>query len=230
MGSPLHCHLTSRPSVIMSTTQLLEALNWRYAVKQFDATKKIAPENLDRHRRTVSVLSASSFGLRPYRFYVIENPAIRAQLLPYSWGQNQVVDASHYVVFAGRTAMTAEEIAAFIRLTATTRGQNPESLKGLQDMMNGSNLNEGFQAQAASWAAAQAYIALGNLLTSAALIGVDACPMEGFVKAEYDKILDLPAQGYAAVVCCALGYRASADKYASLQKVRPPKAELVKIV
>jgi len=212
-----------------TTAQLLEALNWRYAVKQFDATKKIAPEIWSAIEDSL-VLSASSFGLQPYRFYIIENPAVRAQLLPHSWGQSQVVDASHYVVFAGRTAMTAEEIAAFIRLTATTRGQTPESLKGLQDMMNGSLLNEGFQAHASSWAAAQAYIALGNLLTSAALVGVDACPMEGFVKEEYDKILDLPAQGYGAVVCCALGYRASTDKYASLQKVRPPKADLVKIV
>ena len=212
-----------------STSQLLEALSWRYAVKQFDATKKIAPEIWTALEDSL-VLSASSFGLQPYRFYVIANPAVRAQLLPYSWGQNQVVDASHYVVFAGRTAMTAEEIAAFIRLTASTRGQAPESLKGLQDMMNGSLLNEGFQARAASWAAAQAYIALGNLLTSAALVGIDACPMEGFVKEEYDKILDLPAQGYSAVVCCALGYRASTDKYAALQKVRPAKTELVKIV
>ena len=216
-------------STPITTTQLLEALNWRYAVKQFDATKKIAPGTWSAIEDSL-VLSASSFGLQPYRFYVIENTAVRAQLLPYSWGQNQVVDASHYVVFAGRTAMTAEEIAAFIRLTATTRGQALESLKGLQDMMNGSILNGGFQAQAAAWAGAQAYIALGNLLTSAALVGVDACPMEGFVKENYDQILDLPSQGYGAVVCCALGYRASTDKYASLQKVRPPKAELVKVI
>jgi nitroreductase len=216
-------------STPITTTQLLEALNWRYAVKQFDATKKIATDTWAAIEDSL-VLSASSFGLQPYRFYVIANPAVRAQLLPNSWGQNQVVDASHYVVFAGRTAMTAEEIAAFIRLTATTRGQATESLKGLQDMMHGSILNEGFQAQAAAWAGAQAYIALGNLLTSAALVGVDACPMEGFAKEEYDKILDLPAQGYGAVVCCALGYRASTDKYASLQKVRPPKAELVKVI
>ena len=80
------------------------------------------------------------------------------------------------------------------------------------------------------WAARQAYIALGNLLTSAALLGVDTCPIEGFVPAEFDRILDLPAQGYAAVVCCALGYRSATDKYAALPKVRFPAADLIRVV
>ena len=216
------------PSTI-SNSQLLAALNWRYAVKQFDANKKIATDTWAAIEDSL-VLSASSFGLQPYRFLVIANPAVRAQLLPHSWGQTQVVDASHYVIFAGRTAMTAQEIDAFIKLTADTRGQSVESLKGLHGMMNGSLLNENFQKRAAAWAAAQAYIALGNLLTSVAMLGVDACPMEGFVKEEYDKILGLPAQGLSAVVCCAVGYRASTDKYATLKKVRPAKADLVKTI
>jgi nitroreductase len=94
-------------------------------------------------------------------------------------------------------------------------------------MMAGSLVGDQAKARIPHWAAHQAYIALGNLLTSAALLGVDACPMEGFVPAEFDKILDLPAQGYAAVVCCALGYRSADDKYAKIPKVRLPAAELV---
>lgn len=213
----------------ISNSQLIGALNWRYAVKQFDSAKKI-PADTWAALEEALVLSASSFGLQPYRFLVIADPMMRLKLLPHSWGQNQVVDASHYVVFAGRTAMTREDIDTFIQLTATTRGQTSESLKGLHGMMSGSLLNDQFQAKARHWSAAQAYIALGNLLTSAALLGVDACPMEGFVPAEYDKVLDLSAQGYASVVCCALGYRASTDKYAALKKVRPAKAELVKTI
>lgn len=213
----------------VTNPQLLAALNWRYSVKQFDATKKISADTWTTIEDSL-VLSASSFGLQPYRFVVIADPALRAKLVPHSWGQGQVVDASHYVVFAGRTQMTAREIDAFIQLTATTRGQTFDSLKGLHGMMTGSILNERFQKQVQSWAAAQACIALGSLLTAAALLGVDACPMEGFVPAEYDKLLDLPAQGYASVVCCALGYRASTDKYATLKKVRPAKSELVKTV
>ena len=213
----------------VSTTQLLEVLRWRYAVKQFDATKKIPADTWAALEESL-VLSASSFGLQPYRFLVIGDPAMRTKLLPHSWGQNQVVDASHYVVFAGRTKMTAKEIDGFIQLTASTRGQTLDSLKGLHGMMTGSILSEKFQANVGHWAAAQAYIALGNLLTSAALLGVDACPMEGFVPAEYDRILDLPGQGFASVVCCALGYRAGTDKYATLKKVRPAKSELVKTI
>lgn len=216
------------PSPI-STSQLLASLNWRYAVKQFDPSRKIPADTWAALEDSL-VLSASSFGLQPYRFYVIASPGVRTQLLPHSWRQNQVVDASHYVVFAGRTSLTEQEIDTFIQLTATTRSQPLDSLKGLRGMMSGSLLNESFQQRVPAWAAAQAYIALGGLLTASALLGVDACPMEGFVPAEYDKLLGLPAQGYASVVCCALGYRAVSDKYATLKKVRPAKSELVKTV
>ncbi len=213
----------------ISNSQLLDSLRWRYAVKQFDPTKKISDDTWAALEDSL-VLSASSFGLQPYRFLVISDPAVRAKLLPHSWEQNQVVDASHYVVFAGRTQMTEKEIDSFLHLTANTRGQAVDSLKGLRGMMTGSILSDKFQVNVAQWAALQAYIALGSLLTSAALLGVDACPMEGFVPAEYDRVFDLPAQGYASVVCCALGYRASTDKYATLKKVRPAKAELVKTI
>ncbi len=208
-------------------SQLTQALHWRYSVKQFDASKKIPADTWAAIEDSL-VLSASSFGLQPYRFLVINDPVMRAKLFPHTWGQSQVTDASHYVVFAGRETMTAKEIDGFINLTATTRGQAVESLKGLHGMMNGSILNEHFQSRAKQWAASQAYIALGSLLVSAAVLGVDACPMEGFIPAEYDKLLDLPSQGYASVVCCALGYRSAGDKYAALKKVRPPKSDLVK--
>jgi nitroreductase len=210
----------------ISSSQLLDSLRWRYAVKQFDATKKISDETWSALEESL-VLSASSFGLQPYRFLIIRDPEIRARLLPHSWGQKQVVEASHYVVFAERTRMTESDIDAFLDLTARTRGQAVESLKGLRGMMTGSILSPAFQTQVPQWAALQVYIALGSLLTSAALLGVDACPMEGFVPAEYDQILDLRAQGYASVVCCALGYRASSDKYATLKKVRRTKSELI---
>ena len=95
-------------------------------------------------------------------------------------------------------------------------------------MMTGMLLSEGFRPFAPHWTARQAYVALGSLLTCAAVLGVDACPIEGFVPAEFDKLLELPQQGLAAVVCCALGYRAAGDKYASAAKVRFPKSELVK--
>ena len=209
--------------------QLLEALNWRYATKQFDAAKKIPTATFGALEESL-VLSASSFGLQPYRFLVINDKAMREKLLPHTWGQRQVVDASHYVVFAGRTTMTEQEIDAFLKLTADTRGMSVELLNGYRGMMTGMLLADAFKPKVPHWAALQAYIALGNLLTSAAVLGVDACPIEGFVPAEYDKLLGLPEQGYASVVCCALGYRAATDKYATAKKVSAAKADLVKVI
>ena len=209
--------------------QLLNALNWRYATKNFDPTR-IIPEATWKTLEKTLVLSPSSFGLQPYRFLVVKDPAVRAALQPHSWNQTQVVNASHYVVFAGRTAMTEAEIDRFLERIVEVRGVSRESLEGYRGMMYGSLLSSGAEARIPHWSALQAYIALGNLLTSAALLGIDTCPIEGFAPAEYDVILDLKKQGYASVVCCALGYRASHDKYSSASKVRLLAEELVKTI
>ena len=213
----------------ITNKQLLEALNWRYATKQFDSAKKIPADTIAALEESL-VLSASSFGLQPYRFLIINDKTVREKLLPHTWGQKQVVDASHYVVFAARTGITEREIDAFLKLTADTRGMAVELLNGYRGMMTGMLLADSFKPKVTQWATLQAYLALGNLLTSAGLLGVDACPMEGFVPAEYDKVLGLPEQGYASVVCCALGYRAATDKYATAKKVRGAKSDLVKVI
>lgn len=210
-------------------TQLLDALNWRYATKAFDASKKIAEATWKTLEKTL-VLSPSSFGLQPYRFLVVEDPSTRAKLQPHSWNQSQVVDASHYVVMAGRTSMTEAEIDLFLNRVVEVRGIPLESLEGYRGMMYGSLLSPGSDARIPHWAALQVYIALGNLMTSAALLGIDTCAIEGFVPAEYDAILGLKEQGYASVVCCALGYRSAEDKYASAPKVRFPAANLIKTI
>ncbi len=201
------------------SSQLLDALRWRYATKAFDANRKISADIWSALEDSL-VLSPSSFGLQPYRFFVINDPATRERLLPHAWGQRQVVDASHFVVFAARTSVTEVEIDNFIAHIARARGVTPEYLASYRGMMTGMLLSDGFKPR-------QAYIALGNLLTSAALLGVDACPMEGFVPAEFDMVLGLPAQGLAAVVCCALGYRHPDDKYALAPKIRLSKSDLL---
>jgi nitroreductase len=213
----------------ISPKQLLEAQNWRYATKVFDPNRKIPAETWNALEQSL-VLSPSSFGLQPYRFLVIVDPALREQLVPHSWGQRQVVDASHYVVFASRTSVTEAEIDQFIARIAEARGVTRESLAGYRGMMTGPLLSEEFKSFAPHWTARQVYIALGNLMTSAALLGVDACPMEGFTPAEYDRLLGLTAQGLTAVVGCALGYRGVTDKYASLPKVRLAASSLVRHV
>lgn len=209
--------------------QLLDSLNWRYATKAFDATKKI-PETTWKTLEETLVLSPSSFGLQPYRFLVVKDPAIRKQLQPHSWNQTQVVDASHYVVMTARTAMTETEIDRFLDRVVEVRGIPRETLEGYRGMMYGSLLSPGAESRIPHWAALQAYIALGNLMTSASLLGVDTCAIEGFAPAEYDAILGLKEQGYASVVCCALGYRSTEDKYAGLAKVRFQNSDLIKTV
>jgi nitroreductase len=213
----------------MTNEQLLSALNWRYATKIFDATKKI-PADVWKTLEQSLVLTPTSYGLQPYRFLVINDPATRTALLPHSWGQKQVVNASHFVVFTARTEMREEDVDRFIKRTADVRKLPDGAFNPYRDMMIGDLINGPRGKIAHEWATRQTYIALGNLMTCAAVLGVDACPMEGLVPAEYDKVLNLNGSGYATVVACALGYRAANDKYAGLAKVRYETKDVVHYV
>jgi nitroreductase len=150
-------------------------------------------------------------------------------LLPHSWGQKQVVDCSHFVVFTAKTIMTEADVDKFIRRTVEIRKlPAPEALGTYRFMMLGDVVNGPRGKIAHEWATRQTYIALGNLMTCAAVLGVDACPMEGLVPSEYDKVLNLNGSGYATVVACALGYRSPDDKYAKLPKVRYDMKDVVR--
>jgi nitroreductase len=204
-------------------------MEWRYATKVFDPGKKIPAEVWQALERAL-VLSPSSYGLQPYRFLVINDPVKRSELFPHSWNQKQVVDCSHFIVFTARTQMTETDVDRFIALTSRVRNIPAENLSAYRGAMVGDLVNGPRSKIVHEWATRQTFIALGNLMTCAAVLGVDACPMEGFLPAEYDRVLDLENSGYASVVCCALGYRAANDKNASLAKVRHETAELVRLV
>jgi nitroreductase len=210
----------------ISTSTLLRQLNWRYATKKFDPARKIPAATWAALEKAL-VLSPSSYGLQPYHFVVVNDPELRKRLRAASWDQPQVTDASHFVVFARKLLLTEGDVEKFVNLTTDTRGLERGSLRGYFDMMVGDLVRGPRNAIIKEWAARQTYIALGNLLTSAALLGVDACPMEGFDPAKYDEILGLPAKGYGATNACALGYRAADDKYAAAKKVRFPAGELI---
>jgi nitroreductase len=171
-------------------------------------------------------LTPSSGGLQPWKFVVVTDPAVRAKLLPASYGQAQIADASHLVVFAAKKNFTEADVDAHIKHTAQVRGVSPADLAPYRDILVGGIVKSMDEPARAAWARNQAYIALGNLLTSAALLSIDACPMEGFNRAQYDEILGLSAQGLASAVIATLGYRSSADKYAGAPKVRFPKNEI----
>lgn len=206
--------------------QLLAGLNWRYATKQFDPSRKISPEDWAVLEEALT-LSPSSGGLQPWKFLVITDPVIREKLLPASFGQSQIKDASHLVVFTVNKEFGEAEVDAHIAQTAAVRGISVESLAPFRAMLVGGIVNSMDETARLAWAKRQAYIALGVLLSSAALLGIDACPMEGFLPAEYDSILGLGDQGLTTAVICPVGYRAETDAYATLPKVRFPKEQVL---
>lgn len=209
----------------MQSSELIDSLQWRYATKEFDATKKISAELWDTIEECL-VLTPSSFGLQPWKFIVVADAEVKKKLLPHSWSQQQVVDCSHLVVLAAQSPVTEKELDGFIDATVATRGVERESLQFYRDMMGGfvANMDD---AQLLTWAKNQVYIALGQLMATAAVLKVDACPMEGIIPAEYDKILGLEGSGYFTTVACPMGYRAESDKYASLAKVRYSKSQMI---
>lgn len=209
----------------LNPDQLLASLRWRYATKQFDASRKIPADTWAALEESL-VLTPSSFGLQPWKFMVIEDPAFRFQLLAESWKQPQVTDASHYVVLTARTDLTAEDVDSWIACMAEVQGVAVDSLAGYKGVV------EGF-AQAMSqedrhqWNSRQVYIALGQLMLAAAVLGIDACPMEGISKEGYDHVLGLAGSGYSTAVACALGYRADSDRYAKAPKARFARSQVI---
>jgi len=198
---------------------LLDAHKRRYATKQFDPLKKI-PSDIWATLEEILVLSPSSFGLQPWKFLVISNPQIREALVAESWGQRQVADASHLVVFAVKHPMSAADVRRHIERTAEVHGTDLDKLAGFENVVVGFLEKPPYPLDVREWSTRQIYIALGNLMTSASLLGVDTCPMEGLSPSGYDKVLGLEGTGYHTVVACPVGYRTEGDKYAALPKVR----------
>ncbi|MEL6160900.1 MAG: NAD(P)H-dependent oxidoreductase [Cyanobacteria bacterium J06623_5] len=202
-----------------SAEQVTNALHWRYATKKFNPEKKISDENWKALEKSL-VLSPSSFGLQPWKFFVVRNPGIREQLVELSWGQSQVTDASHFVVMAIKKDIGADDVAPYISRMSEVRDTPTEKLEGLENAIKGYLAEPPFPLQPDKWSAKQVYLALGFFMYSAAVLGIDTCPMEGFIPSKYDEVLGLAAQGYSSVVLCAAGYRADDDKTADMAKVR----------
>lgn len=209
----------------LSSEQLLERLEWRYATKQFDPDRKIDDATWNAVEEALR-LSPSSGGLQPWKFIIVTDAKIRETLVPASFGQTQVRDASHLVVFTVKKNFGEAEVDAHLRQTAERRHIPVESFAGFRAMLLGGIVNGMDPAARQAWAARQTYLALGTLLTSAALLGIDAAPMEGFSPAQYDEILGLSKLGLASTVICALGYRSDTDPYAHAPKVRFDKKDL----
>lgn len=200
-------------------SQLLEALNWRYATKSFDPNRTIPADTWNALEQSL-VLTPSSYGLQPWKFLVITDKPLREQLVAHSWKQRQVADCSHLVVMAVKKKMSEADIDKFIHRMAEVRGGTADALAGFKKMMMGDVVSGERSQGAAEWAARQAYIALGQFMASAALLGVDTCPMEGFEPAKFDEVLQLAGEGLTTAVLCPAGYRSADCRYATLPKVR----------
>lgn len=202
-----------------------EALMWRYATKQFDATKKIA----DEHIQTIlesGHLSPSSYGLQPWKLILIENKDLREKLKSAAYNQSQVTDASHLIVIAHRNDMSEEYIDSYMKSIATTRGIEVSSLDGFKAAITGAIAHRNPE-DIKAWNARQTYIPLGIMLETAALLEIDSCPMEGFDTKAFDEILGITGMGYSSVVMLTLGYRANEDASAHYKKSRFPFEEIV---
>lgn len=197
---------------------LTAALQWRYATKAFNANQKIETATFDALLEALR-LSPSSFGLQPWKFIVVENTDLRDQLRAQSWNQPQVTDASHLIVFAAKEVISSSDIHDWINCLALTQHTPIDQLAPLQGMIqqftNAMSIDEMHQ-----WNIHQLYIALGQLMTSAAVLGIDTCPLEGISPVGYDQILKLEGSGYSTKVACALGFRSEHDKYATAPKAR----------
>jgi len=209
------------------TSTLLDALNWRYATKKFDPIRKI-PEETWAALEQALVLSPSSCGLQPWKFIVVTDPAMKARLVPLSWRQTQPVDCSHFVIFTVRRGLDAADVDRFIRRVADVRGGPVEAQAGFRKMIVGTVEKASAAGTLDPWQTNQVFLALGQFIASAAVLGVDTCPMEGIEPAKYDELLELGGSGYATVVACAAGYRAADDRHAVLKKVRFPIEEVVR--
>ncbi len=191
----------------ISGEALLAQLNWRYATKSFDPERKISPDDWAALEKAL-ILTPTSYGFQPYRFVVITDQAMKEQLVARSWGNKQIAQSSHYVVFAAKHSVNEADVDHYLARVAEVRAVSVESLAGFKKALLG-DIVEGPRSQwQHEWGSRQAYLAL-----------IDPV--------KYDELLGLPATGYRTVVACAAGYRAAGDKYAGAPKVRFPAEELL---
>lgn len=209
-----------------SNEVLVQQLKWRYAVKQFDPTKKVAAADWQALEETL-LLTPTSYGLQPVKYVVVTDQAIKEQLLPHAFNQTQVRDCSHLVVIAGKTDVSESDIENYLDRMTATREVTRESQADFAQILHGFAQKLQTDNRTAEWSARQAYIALGFLLMAAALRGIDSCPMEGFLPHGVNEVLNLEAQKLSAVVLCPIGYRAHEDWLGSLAKVRQPRESII---
>lgn len=209
-------------------SKIIEDLNWRYATKKFDSSKKVSEQDLEIITESLR-LTPSSYGLQPLKFLIIEDKEIRSKLKENSFNQAQIIDASHLIVICTYKEITEEFINNYLEIISEERSTSLESLNGYGDFMKNTILAMD-KSKVYEWNSKQAYIALGQLLHTCASLRIDATPMEGFNSKAYDEILDLNNKGLHSVLACPIGYRSLEDPNQFLKKVRRAKNYLFDLI
>lgn len=205
-------------------SNFIKNAQWRYATKKFDSSKKVSKEDLETLKEAIR-LSASSYGLQPYKVFIIENPELRAKLQPAAWNQSQIVDASQLLVFANIVNFSNEHIDTYMENLTKTRGIELAAVQGYADFMK-TKITPLATEDKNAWTSKQTYLALGNLLNAAAELKIDATPMEGFEPEKVNEILGLNVLGLNASLLATIGYRHEEDTTQHFAKVRKPNEEL----
>jgi nitroreductase len=205
---------------------IIEKLNWRYATKKFDSSYKLNESEVELVKSVIQ-LSPASYGLQPYKVLIVNNPDVREKLKEVSWNQPQITDSSALLVFVRNKVIDETEVDTFVDNIVKTRGVPKEMLAQYEGMMKYTVSSQN-EDQKAVWVDKQIYLALGNLLTSLSVLGLDSCPMEGFDKVKYDEILGL--QDTSSVVVCAIGKRDGSDETQNYKKVRKSAEDLFEVI
>jgi len=207
-------------------TNYIESQKWRYAVKKYDAVKKVSEQDVALLKEAVQ-LSISSVGLQPYKVVIAETQEIKEQLAAGASGNNANLfrDASHIFIFAIEVNLGAENVEHYLLNISEQRGVPVASVAGFGEYIKGF-LAKLTEEEKNTWAAKQAYIALGNLIHAAPLLKIDATPMEGFNADKINEILGLGEKGLSAAVIATIGYRHEEDAQQHAKKVRKPQDEL----
>ena len=203
---------------------IIDSLSWRYAVKRMNGNK-VSQDKLDTLLDAIT-LSASGFGLQPYQIFMVEDADLKAKIQPIAYGQPQIVESSHLLIFAAWNEVSEAQIDAYMNLIAETRGMSLSDLGDFKGAIAGS-MKYKSKEQQAQWADRQVYLAMGTALAAAGELQLDTTPMEGFIPAKLDELLGLEAKGLHSVLMLAIGERDEATDYmVNVKKVRTPKSEL----
>lgn len=204
---------------------IIESLKWRAAVRKFDASKKVNEQDLEK-LLDAGNLTATSMGLQPFKIVVVSNEELQKQMVPMSYNQQHVAEASHILVFAIETNINQEKVDAYIERAMELRKASKADLEGYKNSVS-SYISMMDADTKKAWATKQTYIALGTVMTVAAELKIDSCAMEGFEPLAYQKLLNLEAQNLMPVVILPIGYRSDEDYMASLPKVRKTRENFI---